>query len=326
MHIKADYSRASRAPRPLAEVDHSFFYIRACILAIPLLFAWLWCAGNVSAEVYEVGPGKPYARIIDCPTHNLMAGDSILVYYKSEPYKEKFLLHGVGTAEQPITLRGVPDASGNKPVIDGEDAVSSLAVDYWNEDRQIIKIGQYTSHLSDYIIVDGFVFRNADNNHSFINDQGVSSSYLRNACAVRSEYANHVVIGNCETTNAGYGFQIGATDIGAIETFDLRKTEPMKAVAHLHDTIQDDDDPAASPGGFSIGRVATLMERDPVFDHASSVSPGGGYDSGFFSRLASTILDGDLTLMESAATIKNVAIRGTLELQGSAISINLTLD
>ncbi len=323
MHMKTNYSHVTRSPRPLAEADRSLFYPWAWVLAAPLLLAWLWCAGHVSAAEYEVGPGKPYARIIDCPTHDLAAGDSILVHYRSEPYREKFLLHGVGTAEQPITLKGVPDASGNKPVIDGEDAVSSMAVDYWHEDRQIIKIGQYTSHHSNHIIVDGFVFRNANNTHTFIDDQGVASLYGFDTRAIRPEYARNVVIRNCEFTNNGGGFQRGAIDIGALEAFALHETEPSMAANFPREPLQDDDGTGASPSGGLMRHLTLLMQQDLLFDHMTSFSQEGGHEGGFLSRLASTIMDGDLILAEGVSTINNVPIRGELLIEGSSISMNL---
>ncbi|MDY6864227.1 MAG: hypothetical protein SV062_14730 [Thermodesulfobacteriota bacterium] len=178
-------------------------------LIIPVLLLYLLYGNILHGDVYEVGSGKTYSRIIDCPTHNLKAGDIIKVYSKSTPYYEKFLLYGAGTADNPIILQGIPDEEGNKPIIDGKNAVSSTAVDYWNEDRQIIKIGQFENYLSDHIIIDGFVIRNANNTHSFVDDSGNTKIYSQKACAVRPEYADNVTLKNCEVYNNGIGIQNG---------------------------------------------------------------------------------------------------------------------
>lgn len=162
-------------------------------------------AQTVFATVYEVGPGKSYSRIIDVPTYNLSAGDVVKVYYRPTPYHEKFLLHGVGTTTNPIVLVGIPDESGNKPILDGRDAVSSTAYDYYNEDRQIILVGQGTEKKSDHVIIDGFEIRYANSNNSFINDDNRRTSYLSNASGIRVSSAQHVTIRNCNIHDNGNG-------------------------------------------------------------------------------------------------------------------------
>jgi hypothetical protein len=142
--------------------------IGSCLLAVLVVASITLYGREANAAVYEVGPGKTYARIVDVPTHSLLAGDVVKVYAKSTPYREKFLLHGVGTATAPIMFFGIPDANGNKPVIDGQNAISATAHGnyYWNEDRQVILVGQYSNRLSDYIIIDGCVVRNANRNNT----------------------------------------------------------------------------------------------------------------------------------------------------------------
>ncbi|ETR71675.1 MAG: hypothetical protein OMM_02311 [Candidatus Magnetoglobus multicellularis str. Araruama] len=167
------------------------------------------CPQESGPVVYEVGPGKPYSRIIDCPTHDLKAGDEIHVYYKSEPYFEKFLLYGQGNASKPIVLKGISDNNGNKPILDGTDAISPENVNCWNEDRQIIKIGQASQLLADYIIVEGFEIRNANNTHNFMNHSGNVQAYNDNASAIRIENGRDIIIRNCVIHNNGNGIQTG---------------------------------------------------------------------------------------------------------------------
>ncbi len=175
------------------------------VLAAVLLPLTVWADDTL----YEIGPGKPYAHIYDVPTHNLQPGDILRVYAKAEPYREKFLLHGVGTPDKPILLLGVPDAAGNKPVLDGQGAVSGTAKGnyFWNEDRGIIKVGQYTPQKSDHIIIDGFELRNAQRNNTFVDDTGVTRFYGSNAAGVFVEHGDHVTIRNCFIHDNGNGIQ-----------------------------------------------------------------------------------------------------------------------
>jgi len=163
------------------------------------------------AVVYEVGPGRAYERIIDTPTHDLQPGDSVVVYYKQEPYYEKFLLHGIGTAEQPIVLLGIADSLGNRPILDGTNAITSRQFGFWNEVRQLVLVGLYETLVSDNIIIDGFEIRNANDNHSFTDDRGEQAVYAENACAIRAEHCKNLTIRNCWLHHCMNGFQNGET-------------------------------------------------------------------------------------------------------------------
>lgn len=177
-----------------------------------LLFISLFVV-SLNATNYEVGPGKQYTSILEIATHTLEAGDSIKVYYKSEPYYEKFLLHGIGTADNPIVLLGIADENGNKPILDGTNALSNTASSYWNEDRQLILIGQANSVQSDYIIVDGFEIREANDLNTYTDDQGVANqTYLTNASGIRISWGQHITIRNCTIYNNGNGIQSGNKD------------------------------------------------------------------------------------------------------------------
>ncbi len=178
-------------------------------LAIILLLFFL---SSANARVYVVGPDRQYERIIDCPTYDLQAGDTIKVYAREEPYFEKFLLNGIGFEDEPIVLLGIPDEEGNRPIIDGIDAISSLETAYWNEPRQLILVGQNDARFSDYIIVDGFELRHANPSHQFTDDHQNVVQYAENACGIRAEYCGHLIIRNCDIHDNANGFQNGETD------------------------------------------------------------------------------------------------------------------
>ncbi len=182
-------------------------------LFISTLLCVISFIGTIRATTYEVGPNKTYSSILQVPTHNLQAGDSVKVFYKPSPYYEKFLLHGIGTSNNPVVLIGVADISGNKPILDGTNALSNTTSSYWNEDRQVLLIGQAGSVQSDYVTVDGFEIRGGNNLNLFTDDQGNSGiAYQANASGIRVSWGKNVTIRNCDITNNGIGLQSGEGD------------------------------------------------------------------------------------------------------------------
>jgi hypothetical protein len=94
-----------------------------------------------AAAIYDVGPGQPYASIGAVPLATLQPGDSVRIHYRATPYKEKWVICRQGTASQPITFTGVPGPNGELPIIDGVGASTVPGLNYWSENRGVIKIG-----------------------------------------------------------------------------------------------------------------------------------------------------------------------------------------
>ncbi len=85
--------------------------------ALPLVLGLLLIATPSRATVYEVGPGQAFSSIGDVPLETLTAGDEVNIHWRATPYYEKFVIGGLGTAAQPIVVRGVPNGAGELPVI-----------------------------------------------------------------------------------------------------------------------------------------------------------------------------------------------------------------
>jgi hypothetical protein len=166
------------------------------------------CPIPETGRIFEVGAGMPYTCITNCPTFDLMPGDEIRVYYQEHAYADKFLILGEGTIDQPIKIIGIPDASGEMPVLDGANAVCTSDYIGSNEDRQVIKLGQ-ADDMASYIIIDGFEIRNANNTNSFVNASGNNQAYNDNASAIRVENGSHITIRNCIVHHNGNGIQTG---------------------------------------------------------------------------------------------------------------------
>ena len=98
-------------------------------------------SGLAAATTYDVGPGKTYANVGDVPLESLTAGDTVLIYYRTTPYKEKFVIAAVGTPSAPVTIRGVLGPNGERPVLDGNGATTRAQLNYPSRVRGVIKIG-----------------------------------------------------------------------------------------------------------------------------------------------------------------------------------------
>jgi len=72
---------------------------RLTLFALVLLSS----APFASATTYEVGTGKPHATPSAVPWESLQPGDLVLIYWRSAPYKDKWVICRQGTAAAPIT-------------------------------------------------------------------------------------------------------------------------------------------------------------------------------------------------------------------------------
>ncbi|OQW96658.1 MAG: hypothetical protein BWK77_03995 [Verrucomicrobia bacterium A1] len=98
-------------------------------------------ATTAPAALYEVGPTNPCRRISDVPWTNVGPGDVVLIHWRETPYFEKWVLCRQGASNAPIVVRGVPNRFGELPVIDGNGAVNCSNLNFWGEERGVIKIG-----------------------------------------------------------------------------------------------------------------------------------------------------------------------------------------
>ena len=120
---------------------------KVCILLTAvLLVSQAACSGGMrtgknTGKTYSVGPGKQFENISQVPWTALEAGDTVLIYWKKDGYKEKFWIGAQGIADAPVTVKGVPGPDGQLPIIDGDGAADNSGLDYSNGQRALIKIG-----------------------------------------------------------------------------------------------------------------------------------------------------------------------------------------
>jgi hypothetical protein len=178
------------------------------------LFA-LHFTASAQANIYEVGPGKPFLSIGAVPWESLQPGDTVLIHWRSTPYKEKFVLCRQGTESAPITVRGVAGANGELPVLDGNGATTRSALSYWNQERGVIKIGGANNPpdtLPKYITIENLDIRSARPPFTYTAANGATQTYSTSASSIYVEKGENLVVRNCVMRDSGNGFFVASSD------------------------------------------------------------------------------------------------------------------
>ena len=138
-----------------------------------------------------MGDGKAYTALDQVPWESLGAGDTVRIFHRATPYAGKFLIAAKGTAAAPVRICGVRGANGERPVIDGNGAVTRRALSsaYGNsayasdihQGRSVIVIKplatqEWTAFPSN-IQIDGLNIKRAHPNYSFTDASGASKTY-----------------------------------------------------------------------------------------------------------------------------------------------------
>lgn len=162
---------------------------------------------------FHVGPDQTLASIGESPWATLVPGDRVFIHWQVDPYHEKWVINRQGTASQPIEIIGVLGPNGERPVISGDGAVTAPGLNYWNEERGVIKVGGSNTPsdgLPQHIVIENLEVRSAHPSYSFTNDNGQSAAYANNAASIYVEKAANLTIRNCELHDSGNGLFIGA--------------------------------------------------------------------------------------------------------------------
>ena len=159
-----------------------------------------------SAAVHDVGPGKRYTSIGAAPWSTLMPGDVVNIYWRAEPYVEKWLINRSGAAGKPITVRGIPSARGELPVIDGNNARTPAEPEFWNEDRGVIKIGGGAGvEVPSYINIEQLDLMGGRLGNFFYTRSGARAAYIENAAGLFVERGTNINIRRCIFRENGDG-------------------------------------------------------------------------------------------------------------------------
>jgi hypothetical protein len=182
---------------------------------LTLIAALFLFTTSITAATYQVGPGQQFANINDVAWESLQPGDTVLIHWRSTPYKEKWVLGRQGTSTSPIIIRGVPGPEGQLPVIDGNGAATRRSLNYWSETRGVIKIGGSnipSDTVPKYINIENLDIRSARPPYTFTADDGTTQSYTNNASSIYIEKGENITIRNCILHDSGNGFFVASSD------------------------------------------------------------------------------------------------------------------
>ena len=172
---------------------------------------------QMMATDYHVGPGQPYLEINDIPWETMAPGDNVYIHYRDSadggPYKSKWVVNVPGTQALPFKVIGVSGQGGQRPVIDGNDATTRLQLNYWNEERSVIKVGGSSipaDGMPSFIVIENLEIRSGHNAYNFTDDGGNINTYALNAAAIHVEKVNNLIIRNCVIHDSGNGIFVSS--------------------------------------------------------------------------------------------------------------------
>ena len=168
-----------------------------------------------AATTYEVGPSKPLSSIGSVPWETLQPGDTVLIHYRPNAYAEKFVICRQGTTNAPITVRGVPGPNGELPILDGNAATTRTNLNYWGENRAVIKIGGASKPVDTmprFVTIENLDVRSARPPFSFTGANKTVQNYAANAASIWIEKGENITIRNCVIRDSGNGFFVSSSD------------------------------------------------------------------------------------------------------------------
>jgi hypothetical protein len=185
--------------------------------------------------VYEVGPGLDYETPSDVPWESVGAGSLVRVHYRAEPYRDKWVINSTGTGSSPIVVLGVPD-DGRLPVVSGAGAATRSALDYWNEERGIIKIGgaNVPEGPAASVAILCLDIRDARPGIEFTASDGSTQEYAQNAACVYLEEGTdiHVVASEIHGCGNGIFSSSGTSDVQIAQNHVYDNGNPGSAYEH----------------------------------------------------------------------------------------------
>jgi hypothetical protein len=173
---------------------------------------------GTGGTIYEIGPGKPYTAIGDLDHAALGPGDTVKIYYAT--YAEKWSITRRGTAANPIHYLGIPDGSGNLPIVTGQSATTDnqFVIGTILEDASLIHVGKLsadpTGHNAGHFILEGLDIRFGHHENSpntYTRAAGGSGTYGGGSSGIYCARGDNFTIKGCDIHDNSNGI-FGAAD------------------------------------------------------------------------------------------------------------------
>ena len=195
------------------------------------------CTAVGKGRAYEVGPSQSLHDLDAVRWNLLRGGDTVRIHNEDvtghEPttYHQHFALTGSGTADQPIRICGVPDAKGNKPIVDGANATSRRDVDWasgYIENLAIIAlhdpVHKWSGALQQNrnVVIEGLHLRNANPDFSFRRQvDNAPTPYDASASCINVATGIDILLRGNELENCSQGVFSNARTPGGSMVYNL---------------------------------------------------------------------------------------------------------
>lgn len=177
-----------------------------------------------SGTRYDVNGGQnDFTELDQVPWDSLQPGDCVNIYWRSTPYRNTFMLTEQGTATDRIVINGVTNASGQRPIITGENATVVDSFSFIEGlQNNIILFGR--KHQSaggvygvncTYTDVQNLQLSNIRSTYNFTY-RGVTTNWPLGSRCVRVYGGEHIRMFGCIFEDADAGYFAYCPDDGAL--------------------------------------------------------------------------------------------------------------
>ena len=204
----------STTPPPVVTTPAASFSVSPCV------------ASGLGTD-YQVGPGAGQIASLDkVPWENLKAGDTVRIFYSATPYRGHILVAANGTAKAPVRVCGVKGSGGERPIIDGQNAIARKGLSYTGassnniqETRALVLIDRlgtqdYNTAYPTYIQIDGLEIRAQHPSYSFTNSKGTVQTYDSFGGCVWVERGKNITIADNVIHDCTNGIYSRSVDVG----------------------------------------------------------------------------------------------------------------
>ena len=185
------------------------------------------CLPTGQGHDYQVGTGAGQLTSLEqVPWELLAPGDTVRIFYRAAPYRGKFLIAASGTASAPVRVCGVKSSTGQRPIIDGQNAVSragldygdSVSTEYRHQTRSVIvvkKLGaQAWQAFPSHIQIDGLEVRGAVPGNTFTDADGQVRGYVAFGACIWIDRGHNITLADNVIHDCSQGVYSKSTDDG----------------------------------------------------------------------------------------------------------------